>query len=173
MSSETIAVNELKQALERVGQRSTRQREQIYALIRDNKNHPTADDIYAEAKKTMPNLSLATVYNCLETFVDCGLVRVVDVGRPAVRYEPAGKEHAHFYCHDCGEVFDINIEPEVMDKLKSIIPSGFRLDSIHLRFNGEAECESPEHCHELADEQKFKKTSAASTRQSSGSPISR
>ncbi len=44
----------------------------------------------------MPSISLATVYNCLETLVDCGLARQVNVEREATRYCANLQEHGHF-----------------------------------------------------------------------------
>ena len=130
------AREELEAALSKEGLRSTRQREQVYAMIFQNKNHPTADDIYALARKELPTLSLATVYNCLETLVACSLVKEVEVGRPPVRYEPNHGQHAHFYCKKTGEVFDIDLDDEAMNCLKRVLPEGFQADSIHLRFQG-------------------------------------
>lgn len=40
----------------------SKQREHILKTLRENVIHPTADEIYALARKGMPSLSLATVY---------------------------------------------------------------------------------------------------------------
>ena len=53
---------------------------------------------------------MATVYNTLDALVRCGVVRQVKLDRTAIRYCPNMREHAHFYCEDCGRVFDVNIE---------------------------------------------------------------
>ena len=68
----------LDDALERSGQRSTKQREHIFALLLEKRDHPTADEIYARAREGMPSISLATVYNCLETLTDTSLIRQVN-----------------------------------------------------------------------------------------------
>jgi Fur family peroxide stress response transcriptional regulator len=59
------------------------------------------------AKQRMPSISLATVYNCLETLVDCGLAKQVNMERDATRYCPNLDEHGHFMCERCGKVFDV------------------------------------------------------------------
>ena len=71
----------LDTAMARTGQRSTRQREHIFAVLLDRRDHPTADEIYARAKEDMPSISLATVYNCLETLVESRLIRQVYVSK--------------------------------------------------------------------------------------------
>lgn len=138
----TQARQQLETALSKHGLRSTRQREQVYAMIFDNKNHPTADDIYALARKELPGLSLATVYNCLETLVECNLIKEIEVGRPPVRYEPNCGEHAHFYCKASGSVFDIDLDDSTLNAIKKILPKGFQAESVHLRFQGTTKASS-------------------------------
>ena len=75
----------LDSALEHSGQRSTKQREHVFAVILEKRDHPTADEIYARSRVEMPTISLATVYNCLETLVDSGLVRPVNFEREPTR----------------------------------------------------------------------------------------
>ncbi|MFR8974792.1 MAG: transcriptional repressor, partial [Eubacteriales bacterium] len=40
----------------------SKQRESILNYLRNTKEHPTAERIYADLKPSLPNLSLATVY---------------------------------------------------------------------------------------------------------------
>lgn len=58
-------------------------------------------------KPRMRSISLATVYNCLETLADCGLVKTVNHDRQPSRYCPNLAEHAHLFCNQCGSVVDI------------------------------------------------------------------
>lgn len=62
-------------------------------------------------KTRMPSISLATVYNCLETLVECGLVRHVHHDREPSRYCANLAEHAHFFCEGCGSVTDLPMRP--------------------------------------------------------------
>ena len=48
------------------GLRMTRQRWEVYRLLMDQRDHPTANDVFMRIKDRLPNISLATVYNCLE-----------------------------------------------------------------------------------------------------------
>ena len=59
------------------GLRLTRQRKHVYEVLLDRQDHPTAMEVFLRAKPEMESLSLATVYNVLETLADRGLVRKV------------------------------------------------------------------------------------------------
>ncbi len=133
----------LDKALTEHGLRSTRQREHVFAVLLTKRDHPTADEVYARAKDGMDSISLATVYNCLETMVSCGLVRAVNYERESTRYCPNLHEHAHFQDRKTGRVYDVDLPPELMAKMKGILPNGFQADSIELYFHGRAEGEKP------------------------------
>ena len=64
----------LHQRLERSGLRITPQREHVYNVLLGKKDHPTAEEVFIRSKKGMPEISMATVYNCLDALVSCGLV---------------------------------------------------------------------------------------------------
>jgi Fe2+ or Zn2+ uptake regulation protein len=98
------------------GVRMTRQRREVYNVILAKRDHPTARQVFARVRAQMPRISLATVYNCLETLTECGLVRHVNLDRAPSRYCPNLEDHGHFFCTTCGIVFDISakrpIKPE-------------------------------------------------------------
>jgi Fur family peroxide stress response transcriptional regulator len=89
------------------GHRLTPQRREVYGVLIAERDHPTATEVFIRAKQKIPGISLATVYNCLETLVDCGLVKQVNVEREATRYCPNLQEHGHFVCERCGTVHDV------------------------------------------------------------------
>ena len=112
-------------ALESSGQRSTKQREHIFALLLEKRDHPTADEIFARARLGMPSISLATVYNCLETLVETKLIRQVTFEREPTRYCPNLTQHAHFYCRESGDIVDIELPKQVLSELMNVLPKGF------------------------------------------------
>jgi Fur family peroxide stress response transcriptional regulator len=89
------------------GHRLTPQRREVYNVLLDDRDHPTASEVFARVKQRIPGISLATVYNCLETLVECGLARQMNVEREATRYCHDPSEHGHFLCDKCGRVSDI------------------------------------------------------------------
>jgi Fur family peroxide stress response transcriptional regulator len=102
------------------------------------RDHPTADEVYVRAKSDRSNISLATVYNCLETLVNCGLVRAVNYEREPTRYCPNLAQHAHFQDKKTGRVYDIDLPKDVMDELKEVLPRGYEADSIEIYFHGQS-----------------------------------
>jgi Fur family peroxide stress response transcriptional regulator len=56
-----------ERAMGREGLRLTPQRRHVYEVLMAKRDHPTATEVFIRAQKRMPSISLATVYNCLET----------------------------------------------------------------------------------------------------------
>jgi len=124
---------ELNARLAARGLRSTSQRENVYAVLLQERDHPTAEDVFLRAKQRLPDISMATVYNCLDALVKCDLVKQVKVRRGATRFCPNMREHCHFYCQACGEVFDIALEagePEIP------MPRGFKSAHVDVSIHG-------------------------------------
>jgi Fur family peroxide stress response transcriptional regulator len=126
----------LNRKLAQAGLRSTRQREVVYNAILSKRDHPTAEEVFARVKLDMSTISLATVYNCLETLVQCDLVRQVHLERESTRYCPNLSDHAHFHDNKTGEIFDIQLDLEALQKLSSLLPENFEPSSIDITFRG-------------------------------------
>lgn len=126
----------LNSALNREGLRSTKQREHVFSVLLDQPDHPTADEIHARAKSGIPSISLATVYNCLETLVACLLVRQVNFEREPSRFCPNLAEHAHFYDDSHGRVYDIDLPKTFLAEMRMLLPEGFEASHINLNFRG-------------------------------------
>jgi Fur family peroxide stress response transcriptional regulator len=134
----SVDTSSLAQRLADAGLRPTPQRELVYRLILEKRNHPTADELFARVKAQMPTMSLATVYNCLETLVQCGLVRQVNFERAPTRYCPNLHEHAHFHDETTGEVHDIDVPAELITRLRALLPAGYDASAVELSFRGKA-----------------------------------
>ena len=120
------------------GLRPTAQREVVFKVILEMRDHPTADEIFARVKSQMPTISLATVYNCLETLVQCQLIRQVNLERAPTRYCPNLHQHAHFHDETTGQIHDIDLPIELMAQLHDVLPAGFNASSIELTVRGDA-----------------------------------
>lgn len=134
----------LAQRLANSGLRATPQREIIYGVLLKKRDHPTADEVYARVRTDMPGISLATVYNCLETLVQCDLVRAVNFERGPTRYCPNLRPHAHFHDEQSGSTHDIDLPAEILEKVRSVLPPGYAAKSIEITFRGKA-TDSNEH----------------------------
>lgn len=126
---------ELNERLAHSGLRLTPQRRHVHDVLIEHMDHPTADQVFMRAKDSMPEISMATVYNTLDALVKCDMVRQVNVDRGPTRYCANMQPHSHFYCDDCGSVYDIlqTISPaEANFKL----PRGFKLANIDTNIHG-------------------------------------
>ncbi len=126
----------LNRALLGAGLRATRQREQVFDILMQERNHPTAEDIYHKARTNQQELSLATVYNCLDTLVSCGLVRQVNLDRDSTRYCPNLEPHAHFHNEETGEIVDVDLPADLIRKIQDVIPSEYKITAMELNFRG-------------------------------------
>lgn len=134
----------LTQRLADSGLRSTPQREVVYNVLLKKRDHPTADEVFSRVKSELPTISLATVYNCLETLVQCDLVRAVNFERAPTRYCPNLQPHAHFHDEQTGRTHDIELPPTVLAELNGVLPRGFDAKSVEITFRGKA-ARSSEH----------------------------
>jgi len=129
---------ELGERLATSGFRFTAQRRCVYDVLIHKRDHPTAEEVFNRAKKAMPEISHATVYNCLDALVECGLARQVQLERGAARFCPNMEEHCHYFCDECGEVFDVML-PANGALLPH--PKGFKVDHYDIAAHGRcAEC---------------------------------
>jgi Fur family peroxide stress response transcriptional regulator len=111
-------------AMQGGGLRLTPQRRHVYEVLMEKKDHPTATEVFIRAQKRMSSISLATVYNCLETMVENDLVKAVHVDREPTRFCANLREHGHFHCTECGQISDIEITPSE-DSKGWRLPKGF------------------------------------------------
>jgi Fe2+ or Zn2+ uptake regulation protein/O6-methylguanine-DNA--protein-cysteine methyltransferase len=87
--------------------RSTHQRRAILSVFHGGRTeHLSADEVYAQASRLLPDLSRATVYATLAEFSELGLLSAFGSPEP-VRYETRVDPHAHLRCHLCLRVFDL------------------------------------------------------------------
>ncbi len=128
----------LAERLTASGLRPTPQREVVFKIILEKRDHPTADEIFARVKTEMPTISLATVYNCLDTLVSCRLIRQVNLERGATRYCPNLHQHAHFHDEATGQIHDVDLPADLMTRLHEVLPPGFDANTIELTFRGHA-----------------------------------
>jgi Fur family peroxide stress response transcriptional regulator len=133
-----VSPDALARKLADSGLRSTPQREVVFDVLLKKRDHPTAEEVYARVRLEMPTISLATVYNCLETLVQCNLVRAVNFERGPTRYCPNLNPHAHFHDEQTGATHDIDLPPALLEKVNSILPRGYDASSVEIIFRGKA-----------------------------------
>ena len=98
------------QRLARHGAKPTSQRLQLAEVVFARPQHLSAEEVLQVARKRGIRVSKATVYNTLNLFVECGLLRELVVDRDRVYYDSTVHAHHHFYNVDTGEMIDIPAE---------------------------------------------------------------
>ncbi len=91
--------------------RMTKQRRLILEELRRENSHPTADVIYERVRKTMPKISLGTVYRNLEILTALGEIQTLELSGTQKRYDGIANKHYHIRCLHCGRVDDAPIAP--------------------------------------------------------------
>ncbi len=127
----TRTPDELTTLLRSRGMRSTPQRGQVLAAVREL-GHATPEQI----SESVPGVDVTTVYRNLELLEELGFVRHAHLGHGAPSYRPAEDDHIHVVCHECGAVVDAS--PNLVDDLATRLldESGFQLDRSHFTVFG-------------------------------------
>lgn len=92
------------------GAKPTTQRLKLAEVVFARPQHLSAEQVLQVARTRGIRVSKATVYNTLNLFVDCGLLRELVVDRDRVYYDSTVHAHHHFYNVDTGEMIDIPAE---------------------------------------------------------------
>ncbi len=88
------------------GLRVTNQRREIFRAVAASRQHPSAETVFLQVRRTMPNVSLDTVYRTLTSLEEMELLTRVGASAKE-RFDADMRPHAHFVCTACGEVYDI------------------------------------------------------------------
>ena len=95
------------QALTEHGIQPSAQRVAVADYVLYTTDHPSADQVWAEVKRSFPMLSRATVYNTLNLFTEKGLLRELVLAEGKVVFDPKLDPHHHFLDEETGEIVDV------------------------------------------------------------------
>ncbi len=108
--------------LRKQGIAPTHQRLEIANVLFGRCEHLAADQILTLVNERHAETSKATVYNTLNLFRDCGLIREVIVDPKRVFYDPNTQPHHHLYNVDTGEITDIPADDLAVSGLPELPP---------------------------------------------------
>lgn len=115
----------------------TRQRSLVLEVVRKPDEHPTAMEVFHAARKKMPGISFATVYNSLRYLKDAGLIReIASFGKSPSRYDSETYRHDHAVCSSCGKLVDFDLPGTVALQRAAARASRFQAESVHLTLYG-------------------------------------
>jgi Fe2+ or Zn2+ uptake regulation protein len=127
----------LADRLQARGWRITPQRRAVISVLQGDHVHLSAEQILPAARRVVPEVSLATVYNTLNELVSMGEISEIRVADGSTRYDPKiGPDHHHLVCQGCGLTFDV--EPRGVENL-SLPPAqryGMTVGTVEVVFRG-------------------------------------
>ena len=121
--------------LKKNGLKPTLQRNLLVKQLLNGKNrHFTAEDLYDEMKLKKINISLATIYNTLHSFVEKKILKLVSIKEGKTIFCTNMKNHYHFFNQKTGKLIDISSEKIKINKLPKP-PKGTSIDNIEITIN--------------------------------------
>jgi len=116
--------------------RKSKQKEAIFRVLQSTTSHPTADWIYEQVRKEIPNISLGTVYRNLKLLKQGGNILELHLAGALSVFDGNTQSHYHFRCQRCDRIFDVD-EP-VYEEMNERIArkTGFKVSGHRLEFRG-------------------------------------
>lgn len=125
---------QLQQRLRQHGQRLTKQRQAILAVLSHTPQSVT--EIRQQLTQQGQQLDKSTVYRNLNALLATGLVLATKFQGDSVFYELAAKHHHHHVrCEDCGQIEDIELDEASLLQAASA-HSSFQIKKHNLEFFG-------------------------------------
>jgi len=119
----------IRRKLEAAGVRPTRQRVDLGRVIfGGGDRHFTAEMIYQETRTIRFAPTLGTIYNTLNEFARCGLLREIAIYGAKLWYDTKTVPHFHIYREDTEELSDI--PDEWLPEIDIPAPEGTRIAAV-------------------------------------------
>ena len=114
----------------------TPQRLAIFEVLKDDKSHPSAEEIYEKVRKDYPTISLATIYQTLDTLDRIGGITVLKFDRRKTRYDPDLSPHHHIICTRCSKITDLHHDYSKGLRLTPALRDRFQVNGCNVIFYG-------------------------------------
>lgn len=128
-------MEDTKVRLNEFGLKATPQRLQVYAAMR-TLGHASADTVYEFLGGRKGGMTMATVYNVLESMTEAGLL----VRRPSfsnkMYFDVNTDHHCHLYRADTHEIADFDdatLYQAVADRIRQELPAGLVIDRVEVQ----------------------------------------
>ncbi len=114
----------------------TKQRQAVLRVIHESEKHLTANEVFEDARRLLPSISFATVYNSLRFLKQEGLIGEIQFGSDATRYDRKLTRHDHALCNKCGKLVDLELSIPVALIEEASALSKFNAESLELTLRG-------------------------------------
>ena len=118
------------------GRALTPQRQAVLRVVAESDGHLTANEIFEAARRELPSISFATVYNSLKYLKEAGLLHEINFGKGSSRYDRETARHDHAVCSRCGKLVDFDLAETPQLIHAAARRSRFKPESIHLTLVG-------------------------------------
>ena len=123
--------------LSAAGERVTRQRLLIANALAAAGRRLTAEQLYRNLRRVEPGIGRATVFRTLETLVDAGVARRLELDGHVYAYVACLPDHHHHLaCTRCGRVEEIDEAYVTPIAQRLAADLGFEIDDARLDFYG-------------------------------------
>lgn len=114
----------------------TKQRQAVLRAVRESDRHLTANEVFDDARRFLPGISFATVYNSLNYLKKERLIGEIRFGTNAKLYDRKLSQHDHAICNECGKLVDLELSlPDGFLK-EAVARSKFKAETIELTVRG-------------------------------------
>jgi Fur family peroxide stress response transcriptional regulator len=90
-----------------MNERNTIQKEFIRNYMKMSHSHPTAQEIFDDAKKNNQKIALTSIYRILNELVEKKELIAITTSDNVVHYDFFEIVHSHFICEKCHRIIDI------------------------------------------------------------------
>jgi len=130
---------DIRKKLADCGLKVTPQRIAVYEALQAL-GHVCTDDVVQQVRRSAPNVSVATIYNTLDSFLEHGLVMQLNTGGSKKFYDVSTHQHSHLYATADQRIEDFN-DPDFEAMIREYIArqpiKGFRLSGIQIQLLGD------------------------------------
>lgn len=129
---------QIKEILKGRGMKATPQRIAVYEAMK-KLGHASADMVGEVLRESYPSLTIATIYNVLEMFVESGLLKKRFSSNNKMYFDVNTFDHIHIYCSDSNSYQDY-INQEFTDMVNSYFKNreidGFNITDVDIQLVG-------------------------------------
>jgi len=130
-----LDAEDIRVRLNEHGLKATHQRIRVYALM-CRLGHASADTVYQQLGEDRGRMTLATVYNVLESMTEAGLLALRPSFSNKMFFDVNTDAHFHLYRKDTGEIMDLHdaeFQQRLEARIRERMPAELSLDDVEIQ----------------------------------------